>query len=351
MNTNKYSNKKIAWFPEKLQSMRDGITTAPIYVRIKPTNRCNHNCYFCVYNPEYSKMHNDINHIDEISKEDMQNILTDLHQIGVKAVTYSGGGEPLVHKNICDILRQTLDYNIDLSMLTNGELLKDERADLLSNAKWVRISMDYYNAELFASTRGGNEKRYLKIIDNIKKFAKNVDSKECELGVNYIITKDNFSGLIEAAKVLTDIGINNIRFSPVWTTDFHEYHSEIKNIVREQLDDIKATYNNKSKVVYDSYNIDNQNCFCSYKQCYSMQVIPVIGADKKVYNCHNKAYDMTGLIGSIENNSFSDLWFSKETANHFKQFRPDLDCKHQCANNAKNEFIHELMDCYGDNYV
>ena len=30
-----------------------------------------------------------------------------------------------------------------------------------------------------------------------------------------------------------------------------------------------------------------------------MQTVPVIGADQRVYACHNKAYDMTGCIGSI----------------------------------------------------
>lgn len=44
---NKYSKYKIAWNPDKLKSIRDGVLTAPIYVRIKPTNRCQHSCHFC----------------------------------------------------------------------------------------------------------------------------------------------------------------------------------------------------------------------------------------------------------------------------------------------------------------
>ena len=38
-----------------------------------------------------------------------------------------------------------------------------------------------------------------------------------------------------------------------------------------------------------------------------MQVVSVIGADCNVYNCHNKAYDKTGRVGSIKNQKFSDL--------------------------------------------
>jgi molybdenum cofactor biosynthesis enzyme MoaA len=133
--SNKYSNLKIAWFPQKLESLRDCTVTAPIYVRVKPTNRCNHNCFFCVYNASFSNMHDTMSRKDELSKEKLIEILNDFSKIGVKAVTYSGGGEPLMHPNIVEILIITKQYGIDLSIITNGQLLSAERAQELVNAK------------------------------------------------------------------------------------------------------------------------------------------------------------------------------------------------------------------------
>ena len=49
MKQNKYSDYKIFAFPEKVQSFREGNVTAPLYVRIKPINRYNHACHWCVY--------------------------------------------------------------------------------------------------------------------------------------------------------------------------------------------------------------------------------------------------------------------------------------------------------------
>ena len=72
MKKNKYSDLKIVWFKDKLESFRDGKITSPIYIRIKPTNRCCHNCFFCVYNYDYSKMHETTNRIDEISLDKME---------------------------------------------------------------------------------------------------------------------------------------------------------------------------------------------------------------------------------------------------------------------------------------
>ena len=65
-------------------------------------------------------------------------ILEDLHELGIKAVTYSGGGEPLLHKDIIKIMQQTLNYNIDLSILTNGQLLNGDRAYVLSKSSLLR---------------------------------------------------------------------------------------------------------------------------------------------------------------------------------------------------------------------
>ena len=107
---NKYSDKKIVWFPEKLQSFVDGEITAPLYVRVKPLNRCNHKCFWCVYHePDLSQMHNDMRVKDMIPMDKMYEILDDFVDMGVKAVTYSGGGEPLMHPNTAEYLQAALD--------------------------------------------------------------------------------------------------------------------------------------------------------------------------------------------------------------------------------------------------
>jgi hypothetical protein len=82
-----------------------------------------------------------------------------------------------------------------------------------------------------------------------------------------------------------------------------------------------------------------------------MQTVPVVGADQMVYACHNKAYDNTGVIGSIKDQSFRDLWFSEEAAKVFNTLNPKVSCQHQCANDMKNIFLHDLIDGKPDNFV
>jgi MoaA/NifB/PqqE/SkfB family radical SAM enzyme len=293
-------------------------------------------------------MHEHVLRGDEIPVEKMMEILENLAAIGVKAVTFSGGGEPLVHKNAEAILQKTLDCKLDLSMLTNGQELEGKKAELMTEAKWTRISMDYWNNMMFSDTRKITPRFFYKIVKNIKNFA--AINKKCDLGVNYIITKKNYTTLVEAFDFITSLGVDNIRFSPLWVPDFYIYHQFIKEEVLNQLNQIykKAP---KGISVYDTYKIIPEATTRTYNRCYFLQIVPVIGADLNIYNCHNKAYDSNGVIGSIKDKKFSDVWFSDETLSYFKNFRPDLTCNHQCANDVKNKHIHEILTCSRDNYV
>ncbi len=348
---NKYSQYKIVWFGEKLKSFSSGEVKAPIYVRIKPTNRCVHNCYFCVYRFEFCRMHALCNRTDELSKEKLIEIVNDLGQIGTKAVTFSGGGEPLYHSGILEILSEINRLGLDNSIITNGQLLSGDRAMALRSAKWVRVSMDYYDAASFGRSRRVPEKLVFEIYKNIQNFAK-IKNKNCDLAVNFIVHKDNYTHLFEAVKNLKELGVENVRFSPVWVLNFKDYHEPLKEEVLSQIRKAREALSDENFTVYDSYDIETQAQKRNYNKCYMMQITPVIAADANVYTCHNKAYDRTGLIGSIKNRKFSEMWFSKETKSVFDNFNPVECCSsHQCAGDKKNALINELLQAKNDNFI
>jgi sulfatase maturation enzyme AslB (radical SAM superfamily) len=89
----------------------------------------------------------------------------------------------------------------------------------------------------------------------------------------------------------------------------------------------------------------------AYSRCYFMQTVPVVGADMKVYACHNKAYDATGCIGNIADQSFKQLWFSAEAKAFFEKLNPQCDCRHQCANDSKNRHIQNLITTAPDHFI
>lgn len=348
---NKYSQYKIVWFKEKLDSFRNGKIEAPIYVRIKPTNRCVHNCCFCIYRSEFSGMHEMCNQIDELSKEKLIEVVNDLKQIGTKAVTFSGGGEPLFHPHIVEVLNEVNKLGLDNSIITNGQLLSGERAKALKKAKWVRVSMDYYDKNSFAKNRRVPAELFHKIYENVKNFAK-IKNKNCDLAVNFVVTDNNYTHLFEVAKNLKKLGVENVRFAPLWLPNFTFYHNPLKDNVLAQIKRAREELNDKNFTVYDSYDIEFQAQKRPVSRCYMMQITPVVAADGNVYSCHNKAYDKEGLIGSIKDKKFSEMWFSPEAKRVFNKLNPIKLCSnHQCAGDKKNILINELLQATDDNFI
>ncbi len=364
MKQNKYSDYKILHFQSKINSFMSSQIAAPIYVRIKPINLCNHGCFFCVYSTGFrvkdggekahivSGMHEDMREQDQLPTEKLLEILEDLSEMGTKAVTYSGGGEPLMHPDIVHIMSKTLELGLDLSIITNGQNLTKERARTLSRAKWVRVSMDYTNGNQMRAFRNVNEKSFQSILKNLESFSLLKD-KSCDLAVNYIVHRDNHKGLFEFAKILKAHGVENVRFSPMYTQNFYEYHSAFESEVNLELHKIQSLVD-ESFTVNSTYNIrpgSSHSHVRSYNRCYIMQTVPVIGADFGVYACHNKAYDITGKMGSLKNQRFRDFWFSPEAATFMREFNAKKSCLHECSNDRKNILINEVLSASSDNFV
>jgi MoaA/NifB/PqqE/SkfB family radical SAM enzyme len=364
---NHYSNLKIFRHPLKIESFEKNKTTSPLYVRIKPINLCDHGCFFCVYSTGFrvkddpknhinSGMHADMKERDIIHRDKMVEILNDLSSMGVKAITWSGGGEPLLHPNISEFINLAKNLKMQSSIITNGTLLKGRNAEALKDSHWVRVSIDYFDSKSIKKFRNIKETNFSKILNNIKNFALIKDGST-NLGVNYIIHKDNYKGIYDITSILKDHGVENIRYSPMYSNEFYTYHNEIYKDVNNEIKKTIKNLNSKSFQIFSSYpdTINENNIrhgsIRTYKRCYIMETVPVIGADLNVYACHNKAYDNTGLIGSLESLTFKELWFSDKTRKLFNNFNPKLKCMHECANDNKNIIINDYINNTNDFFI
>ncbi len=360
---NKYSDLKIFGFPAKIESFRENIITAPIYVRIKPINRCMHACHWCVYSDGHTRpkdrpaehliagMHETMKEADVMPLGKALELLDDLQKMGTKAVTFSGGGEPLAHPDICLMFERTIENGLDLSIITNGQALLGERAELLEGAKWVRISIDYTNAEQMAKSRNVPLRSFEQVMRNIEDFAA-ARSEDCDLGINFIVTRENHADLADFAIALRSLGVDNIRFSPVYCQGFQEYHAPIAARVEEQLRQLQAHCSERF-TVNSFYDLASPSKVPSrpFTRCLYAQTVPVVGADLGVYACHNTAYSEHGLLGSIKDQSFERMWNSSETHAKLRALNPSKVCNHECANHSKVELFDRLAQASSDNFV
>lgn len=335
-----YSNLKIFAHSKELDAIGRGERVSPIYIRIKPTNYCNHNCYYCSYADSALGLRDSVNRQDQIPWEKMREIIRDLDEMGVKAVTFSGGGEPLVYPHIVETMQGMLGAGIDISVITNGQLLKGDRAETLQHAKWVRISFDSADAETYGRVRKIPHSAFDEVCKNIHDFAQ-IKGDNCELGVNFVINHENANQVYRMAEMVKELGVNHIKYTARVTKDLFDYHAPFRESVVEQihkaeeLSDAKFRVINKYEGDFDSALVFHRG----YEKCYINRIFCVIAADSKVYYCHDKAYVVSGVVGDISNRSFKELWFDSEVVRRYKEFDPCIECNHHCVYDDRNELL------------
>ena len=350
--TTVYSKTKIFHYLEKIDSLPKEVEKIfpPVHIRIKPTNVCNHRCSYCAYREDNLQLGQDMIIRDMIPKKRMMEIIDDIVDMGVKAVTFSGGGEPFCYQYLLEAVKKLSTTNIKFAALTNGSRLSGEIAEIFAkNATWVRISMDGWNDESYMSYRGVKHGEFSLILKNIRNFKK--IQGPCKLGVSIIVDHNNADHILELMGLLKDNGISSVKIAPCIVSnngiENNKYHENIFEKVKKHIAAAKKKLYDQQFDIYDSYHFQLETFKKVYHWCPYQQILPVIGADLNVYSCQDKAYNLeSGLLGTIKDKSFKNFWFSGK--NKFFNINPSISCNHHCVANEKNKMILEYINANKD---
>ena len=339
---------KIFHFKNKVDSLPEKIDKiiAPVHIRIKPTNICNHNCWYCSYKAENLQLGKDMKIRDQIPKEKMIEILDDIIEIGVKSVTFSGGGEPFCYPYLLAVVNKLSKSSIKFSCLTNGSLLQGELAEIFANkGTWLRISIDGWDKDSYARYRGVSKDEFGKVMNNMENFKKL--GGKCYLGISLVVDRNNHLHIYDFIKRIKDIGVDSIKVSPCVVADNsmenNRYHQPIFDKVKEQIEKATKELATEKFEISDAYHEPGKGFKKEYTWCPYLQINPVIGADLNVYPCHDKAYNLNeGLIGSVKDCRFKTFWLTNKSK--FFKINPARHCNHHCVANEKNELILEYLN-------
>lgn len=322
------------------------VSTAPIHIRIKPTNLCNHNCRYCAYRVDNLQLGQDMSRRDFIPRDKMLEILSDIREMGVHAVTFSGGGEPFCYPYLEEAARFLIKAGVKFACLSNGSRLEGGLAGLFSrHAEWMRISIDGWDEESYCYYRGVKRGEFSRVMQNIRNFKKT--GGKCYLGVSLIVDRKNARHVYAFIKELKKAGVDSVKVSPCIVSNSgkrnNAYHRPVFGIVKEELRRAGNNLADKKFEIFDAYHELDEKFKKDYSWCPYLQILPVIGADLNVYPCQDKAYNLKqGLIGSIKKRGFKEFWFSKR--NKFFKINPSEVCNHHCVANEKNKMILEYLN-------
>lgn len=129
---------------------RDRLGRAVRDLRISVTDRCNFRCVYCMPKEVFGKDYQFLERKEILSFEEITRVARIFRALGVEKIRLTGG-EPLVRRNIEQLIEMLSAIpGLDLTLTTNGSLLK-QKAEALKNAglKRVTVSLDALDDSVF----------------------------------------------------------------------------------------------------------------------------------------------------------------------------------------------------------
>ena len=136
------------------------------YLRVSVTDRCNLRCSYCMP-PEGVKLKKNR---EILSYEEIVKIVQEAAKLRISKIRLTGG-EPLIRKNICYLIRSIKFINgiQEITLTTNGILLAQMAQELReAGLDRINISMDTLSPKKYREiTRGGDIKKVFEGIDAV----------------------------------------------------------------------------------------------------------------------------------------------------------------------------------------
>lgn len=353
-----YSTLKFVHHASRVAELQAGKQIVPTHVQLIISDHCSHACGFCSYRWD-GNTSNQLFHIIEtktgeknhnpvrfIPREKCLEIIDDCAEMGVKAIQFTGGGEPTVHADHHEIFRHAIAKGLQVSLVTHGVLLKPDVIETLKDAAWIRVSVDAGNAQSYSAIRRIGEAQYHRALANVKSLCEMRDrtGSKIVVGVGFVVTKENWREVAAAAETAKSLGVDSFRISAVFQPDNDAYFADFYEDASELCKAAESLSVGRFKVVNSFGNrlADLRQGSPDYHRCVYMEFTTYIAGTLQIFTCCNQSYNERGLIGSIKDVRFKDFWLSEEKQAFFRSF--DARACGKCQFNAQNRAMNYAVD-------
>jgi MoaA/NifB/PqqE/SkfB family radical SAM enzyme len=310
----------------------------PCTVEIHLTNRCQLDCVFCYYKNRNNNCF--------IPVEQANHLIDELYDMGVETLIISGGGEPLIHPNIKEILFSIFSRKIPVGINTNGLALDPEIMSHLIECDWVKISVDAASSSCYSSMKKCSEDTFNKLISNIKSLIRirNKFNTKLKIQIGFLVNTYNWHEIIPFLKMCMKLKLNpeldSIIFRPVVGNAFEVPYLKIQKLVDKNSDFLN---NNPFKnIILFEYAARCQDIVSSTPKgaCKMVSLVSCIGADSEVYPCCQLALKEQFAMGSLKKSSFQSIW--KDAQSNFINNKMKISNHPPCRYRKMNFIIDDF---------
>lgn len=209
--------------------LKDTFDRVHDYLRISLTDKCNLRCTYC--NPvDLPKGH--FAHANKMSVDEIDAIAGVFVQLGIKKIRLTGG-EPLVRKDIKEILCRLSKYPVELAITTNGVFV-DEFISTFQQAgiRSVNVSLDTLQKDRNVIITGRNE--FDRVYQNTQLLLKNDFTVKVNTVIMKNVNEDELPDFVEWTRQ-EPVQVRFIEFMPFagngWSKEKVVSHDEMLQLI------------------------------------------------------------------------------------------------------------------------
>jgi radical SAM protein with 4Fe4S-binding SPASM domain len=295
----------------------------PLVMSWNITRECNMKCSHCYINATDRKLDNELN------TQEAKNLMDQIYQVSRPLLILSGG-EPLLRRDIYELIRYGSKIGLKMGLGSNGSLIDETAATKLkdSGIATVSISLDSNVPTQHDEFRGVSG-AWAKAVDACKALREN----NVLVQVNTTLTQQNYNQIDDIMTLAENIGVENFHLFFLVPTG---RGTKIADISPKQYEEMIAkTF---AKTANHTLNV-RPSCAPQF-----MRIAKDMGLDMRqwIRGCIAGLYycriypngDVTPCpylpinLGNVRQNSFKEIWFNSEV---FKALRDPNMLKGKCG--------------------
>lgn len=326
----------------------------PLVVEWDTTEVCNLACPGCISEDLVSNS-------TSFTKERLLEIAEELVHLGTKAVVLIGGGEPLAHPAVGELIEYLGTHDVSIGITTNGYFIPRYLDVIGKYASWTRVSMDAATSETFRGLRPAKDgtSHFDEIIQGMRELSK---VKTGTLGYSYLIRteadgfgiKSNIHEIYDAAVLARDIGCDYFEVKPSYSYAGGRDHALVVHS-RERMEEARRQVERLKDLDTDTFHVitainleDSLNCVETpqvkvYHFCPAAMLRTLI-APSGVFVCPYWRGKEPYRIGNAREQSIGEIWQSERRKKIMEGLDPTVKCPFHCLRNDTNKEVIRMMD-------
>jgi len=334
---------KLIYHPDRVAEWMIGNNIYPICMEISPSSSCNHRCQFCAfdylaYKPAF------------LDKDLILGNLRAMAVKGVRSIVLAGSGEPLLNPASPSIINGIKECGMDVAMSSNGVLFTQTIAEeCLAALTWIRFSVNAGTAETYSAIHGGQPNDFKTVLSNIQEAVARKRNKELRttLGVQLLLIPENLNDVFTLGKLLREIGVDYFTVKPYSQhplsinelDNTFDYHTCLD--LERKLTELST---DSYRILFRSQAMGKLKKERQYNRCLGLPFWAYIDAHADVWSCLAYVGNADFCYGSLQEQSFIELWEGKRRAEIMERIR-NMDvaqCRELCRLDEINTYLWQL---------